>query len=495
MATDDETKATNDPDTPVRKNYVFCPAWTDDYRIIRLKEGDVDMGLVVVANRDIPKGEEVFENSLEFAFSDVREGDDMLFVPNYPEEEEYQPKLQLTQPVGPEELFETHGVQRLIRDYSKDDTPPSELHETWHLESPGMYCNHACEPNMVPDCFDWLTGVGLAARDIRKGEALTCDYTAFDYEEDGKTFTCHCGSKNCRKDRLGFAFLTPEEKENMRNGHALSDVVRARDAHAQGKGPPVVEVDQPLLPRPAVDAMLQVPRLVFPGPGCALDDESRPTIAIRPCYRPTFKEDKLEYGLFALQDFVPGQRVYHFWAQPWPIFPKGENNTHQIIDMVMAMPLLESMDVEEGTTMRIDPRLYASQDAESESNGYHFTGYDLLTHHSCDPNIVYHYEQEEDEDNWRSGYACRNIKKGDQLFVDFNCCMWDRSIAEEELDLQNCLCGSTNCRKIAQGYRHLGPEDREALLALNRQRLPATEKKRGQALAPFIRKQLKLENS
>ena len=40
-------------------------------------------------------------------------------------------------------------------------------------------------------------GRGLyAAKDIKKGEELTCDY-GFSFDEDYKQFPCKCRSKNC----------------------------------------------------------------------------------------------------------------------------------------------------------------------------------------------------------------------------------------------------------------------------------------------------------
>ena len=49
---------------------LHVPALTDDYRISK-----TDAGFRIVAARDIKKGEVVMDESYEFLFSDVRDGD------------------------------------------------------------------------------------------------------------------------------------------------------------------------------------------------------------------------------------------------------------------------------------------------------------------------------------------------------------------------------------------------------------------------------------
>ncbi len=55
--------------------------------------------------------------------------------------------------------------------------------------------NHSCNPNSIYE------GKGLkiwisAAKNIKKGEEITCDY-GFGFDENYKQFPCKCGSKNC----------------------------------------------------------------------------------------------------------------------------------------------------------------------------------------------------------------------------------------------------------------------------------------------------------
>ncbi|CAB9503109.1 PostSET [Seminavis robusta] len=457
-------------------NYVLCPVSTYDYRIEFVDDCN---GVGLVANRDIAKGEGVFSESLEFSFRDVRDGDWLLLAKNYEEDEEIErtKALPLCLPVNPKVLLETHGVPMLFRE-------ADSLIERWHLESPGMLMNHSCEPTCHPSSFDWINGEGIATRDIKKGEQLTCDYTLFDYDEDGLTFQCNCGAKKCRGKRIGFFKLTDSEKEEYLP--FCSDVVKARHQHALGLGPPVVRQDQPP-PHRGKTNNNTIPRLVAPGPSSASAD-----ICIRPC-KPSIQDDNVDYGLFAAKDFPAGKRVYYFWSQPWPTFP-GQEKNDTTIDMVSSLNIIDN-DASEGTVIQIDPHKCASRDAETGL--HHFTGFDLLTHHSCQPNIVYKYTEEEDGDNWRGAYACRDIQKGDQLFVDFNAHCWERVANEEEESATLCLCGTSACRGQVSGFRHLLPAEQQELQALTwkRRRADLENEESGatEALSPFVRSQLRKE--
>jgi SET domain-containing protein len=58
-----------------------------------------------------------------------------------------------------------------------------------YMQPPERYINHSCEPNTSPsDMAD------IAIQDIQKGEEITSDYGGAGL----LTFTCNCGSKNCR---------------------------------------------------------------------------------------------------------------------------------------------------------------------------------------------------------------------------------------------------------------------------------------------------------
>jgi SET domain len=185
--------------------------------------------------------------------------------------------------------------------------------EEWHLESPGMFMNHSCDPSVIITSYDWTDGEGIAARNIQEGDELTCDYAFFDYEEAGTVFECACGATQCRGKRIGFHALTESEKTTfLAKGTQVSPAVLARHHHSMGQGPPVRVLQPPTLPRTTHDNI--IPRLVIPGPSCA----DAQTITIRPC-QPTIQNDTVDCGLFATRQIQAGKRVYWFWAQPWPL--------------------------------------------------------------------------------------------------------------------------------------------------------------------------------
>lgn len=60
-------------------------------------------------------------------------------------------------------------------------------------EKAGKYINHSCSPNLKKE--EGL--VFVACRDIVKGDEVTFDYETTE-KEIAETFTCLCGSENCR---------------------------------------------------------------------------------------------------------------------------------------------------------------------------------------------------------------------------------------------------------------------------------------------------------
>tara|TARA_B110001452_G_C14845501_1_gene295303 strand:- start:24 stop:512 length:489 start_codon:yes stop_codon:yes gene_type:complete len=64
----------------------------------------------------------------------------------------------------------------------------------FHWNTAGLI-NHSCDPNSQYDGKGlkiWVT----AAKDIKKGEELTCDY-GFGFDKDYKQFPCKCSFKKC----------------------------------------------------------------------------------------------------------------------------------------------------------------------------------------------------------------------------------------------------------------------------------------------------------
>lgn len=72
-----------------------------------------------------------------------------------------------------------------------------------------VYINHSCNPNIG------MMGniVAVAIRDIKSGEELTQDYATVDCRE--YSFSCTCGSKNCRKTINGNDWQIPEIQNRL----------------------------------------------------------------------------------------------------------------------------------------------------------------------------------------------------------------------------------------------------------------------------------------
>jgi SET domain-containing protein len=92
-----------------------------------------------------------------------------------------------------------------------------QIDEDLFLESTELFddnLNHSCNPN----CYIDFKNLNLIAkRDIKKGEELSFDYHTSEYDliEQGCSFECHCGSKNCIGKIKGFRFLNEEKKKEV----------------------------------------------------------------------------------------------------------------------------------------------------------------------------------------------------------------------------------------------------------------------------------------
>jgi uncharacterized protein len=77
----------------------------------------------------------------------------------------------------------------------------------------GYYMNHSCSPNLG------MAGpyALIALRDISAGEELCPDYAMWEADEDYiSTWSCACGSPNCRKKVTGLDWRSPELQERYR---------------------------------------------------------------------------------------------------------------------------------------------------------------------------------------------------------------------------------------------------------------------------------------
>jgi len=81
--------------------------------------------------------------------------------------------------------------------------------------------NHSCDANTISSDtrtteesnkfeFDQI-----AFKDIYVGDEITCNYLHFDYECDGHSFECMCGSENCHKYINGFKNCPLEQQVSL----------------------------------------------------------------------------------------------------------------------------------------------------------------------------------------------------------------------------------------------------------------------------------------
>ncbi len=71
------------------------------------------------------------------------------------------------------------------------------------LDVPGCFANHSCNPN-TKSVFQDPSGSGrpsaydhVAITELLPGDQITCDYTRFDWGDDGFEFDCDCGEAGC----------------------------------------------------------------------------------------------------------------------------------------------------------------------------------------------------------------------------------------------------------------------------------------------------------
>jgi hypothetical protein len=451
---DDTTKTTV-------KNHFLFPAVTEDYRVTKGK-----FGFQLVANRRIPKGSTVMTNSLEFLFSDVEDGD-CLWLANHNEtsklpnssggggvDDDENGIVPAYLPITRHMLMETHGLYQIQKQSSEEVVLSS------YLEVPGMMMNHSCDPSMIEND----DGEDIAARDLEVGDELTVDYAAGDYDVT-PVKECSCGAANCRGKAIAFNHMNKVDQERLFT--QLMPATRAQYLSALGKGPMVRDEEivhpprTPPVPVLAGSTTRKVMRLVCPGP-CVEDTK----VMVKKCNDENFdgKVDSIhEYGLYATKDFSKGQMLYYFWSQNWPVLAGEE----AVIDMAFATPEQDEGDDKEGTVIRFDPQTCG---AYRNVNGrLTFSGWQLLSAHSCDPNTVYRNKEKFEGDNWQRVVAAKDIKKGDRLSVDWNCFIWDLSsdsaVTRRSLDAV-CHCGVPTCTGTKQGFKHLASNDQQERLEM-----------------------------
>ncbi|HAN71406.1 MAG TPA: hypothetical protein DCQ36_07420 [Actinobacteria bacterium] len=95
------------------------------------------------------------------------------------------------------------------------------------LDVPGCFANHSCVPNTA-SVFQDPSGCGrpsvydqVALVEILPGDQITCDYTRFDWGDDGLEFDCQCGETACYGLIDGFGGLPPHIQEQAADTLAM----------------------------------------------------------------------------------------------------------------------------------------------------------------------------------------------------------------------------------------------------------------------------------
>lgn len=122
------------------------------------------------------------------------------------------------------------------------------------------------------------------------------------------------------------------------------------------------------------------------------------------------KSEKHENGLFALKDFKKGESLYSL--------KKG-----RIVNYDEIQKLSERQ------------KIHLDQIGENEYEIIEPPG--CYINHSCEPNV---------EEKDRIGYALRDIKKGEEITIDYD------KITHLEEPFE-CHCGSKNCRGFVRGRK------------------------------------------
>ncbi|MEY3091864.1 MAG: hypothetical protein RIU67_647 [Actinomycetota bacterium] len=100
------------------------------------------------------------------------------------------------------------------------------------LDVPGCFANHSCAPSTKsiwrnssgsgrPNVYDQVALV-----EILPGDQITCDYTRFDWGDDGLEFQCECGAPNCYGLIDGFSGLPRAIQEQTADTIAMEALRR-----------------------------------------------------------------------------------------------------------------------------------------------------------------------------------------------------------------------------------------------------------------------------
>jgi hypothetical protein len=250
------------------------------------------------------------------------------------------------------------------------------------------FMNHSCDPTSITKLqtlhqIQTRNYSQIAFKDILPGDQITCDYNLFEYECIEKQITnCQCGASNCVKEILGFNQLSLIERKKRIN-FVESSVFQAIAADPANR-------------------FLYIEDLK-----CPIDRVEVIQIG---------EDHQDSYKLIAKQTFEPGDVIF---SNESLIFPDDHNIVIELL----------------GHRKWLD-HIHTNYRNHGQREFYYF---DTFQNHSCDPNTIMKYHNE----NHYDLVAIKKIAIGDELTSDYE--TFDCGTVTEE-DYFICHCGASTCR-------------------------------------------------
>ncbi len=181
--------------TPVNEHAVI----PDQIELKPTKNGYIG----IFAKYDFPKGTDIYSHIFRAVAEDA--------------------EIVLVTPLGEVAIdIKVHTVRRAdgMRDYYGFDS----------------FMNHSCDANTISVAYPGDVEINKyythAAKDIKAGDEITCNYLLFDWDCDGHSFDCLCGAAGCFGHIGGFADLPFEAQVRFADG--LDDPTFRRFVAAAG---------------------------------------------------------------------------------------------------------------------------------------------------------------------------------------------------------------------------------------------------------------------
>jgi SET domain-containing protein len=149
-------------------------------------------------------------------------------------------------------------------------------------------------------------------------------------------------------------------------------------------------------------------------------------------------------GLFTNRKIKKNSIVYKYDTIDWP---KNKSGTYK-----------RSLDLQlfDKDNNKFKFKINKIDHSEYNVNGtLDFTGFDMLINHSCNFNCYY-------DRDMKTLRAYKDIKKGEELYLNYNLSSYDYKI--EHNVMYKCNCNSNNCIKKIKGYKYLNDNIKRKLL-------------------------------